>query len=163
MVLFQFRKPLLSCRESPSAELNCIALTTHVSSSTRIGYPISHTRYSYIFVSPYTYIPASHYDSMSAVCELKGFLSFLILWVVSKQPMNGATVAEELTRRRGTRPSPGTLYPALHELHRRGLIQPDAEKRYHLTAKGRRELDQGVQTFCTIFSDFSEMRSSCAR
>ncbi len=92
---------------------------------------------------------------------MKGFLSFLILWSISKQAMNGAAIAEELARRRGTKPSPGTLYPALHELQRRGLIEANDTKTYNLTSKGKKELETGLQTFCTIFADFSEMQSQC--
>lgn len=99
----------------------------------------------------------------STACDMKGFLSFLIMWLLSKQTMNGASLAEALEKRRGTRPSPGTLYPALHELQRRGLIEANKQKEYALTSKGKKELDAGLQVFCTIFSDFSEMKSCCNR
>jgi PadR family transcriptional regulator, regulatory protein PadR len=94
---------------------------------------------------------------------MKGFLSFLILWLLSKENMNGASIASEMERRRGTKPSPGTLYPALKDLKEKGFITSDEKKEYSLTAKGRKELDAGLNTFCTIFSDFSEMQSCCKK
>ena len=47
---------------------------------------------------------------------MKGFLSFLILWIISKRKMTGAEITQELERRRGHRPSPGTIYPVLKYL-----------------------------------------------
>ncbi len=94
-------------------------------------------------------------------CDMKGFLSFLILWLLSKQSMNGAAIAGEMEKRKGTRPSPGTLYPALKDLKEKGLIHANNDKEYTLTTKGRKELDKGLVTFCTIFSDFEEMKSCC--
>jgi len=49
-------------------------------------------------------------------CDMKGYLSYLILWILSKEKMNGSEIARELEKRRGTKPSPGTIYPALKEL-----------------------------------------------
>jgi PadR family transcriptional regulator, regulatory protein PadR len=96
-------------------------------------------------------------------CDMKGFLSFLILWMVSKQPMTGAAIAEELEKRKGNKPSPGTIYPALKDLKEKGLLQANTKKEYTLTTKGKKELDKGLKTFCTIFSDFQEMQSCCKR
>lgn len=95
--------------------------------------------------------------------DMKGFLSFLILWLLSKQAMNGAAIGLEMEKRKGTRPSPGTLYPALKDLKEKGLIQANTTKEYSLTVKGRKELDKGLKTFCTIFADFNEMQSCCKR
>jgi DNA-binding PadR family transcriptional regulator len=92
---------------------------------------------------------------------MKGFLSFLILWLLSKQSMNGASIAEELAKRKGTKPSPGTLYPALKALQTKGLIQADEGKEYSLTKNGRDELDRSLHVFCQIFSDFREMKDCC--
>jgi len=46
-------------------------------------------------------------------CDMKGFLSYLILWILKKENMNGAGIAVELEKRKGSKPSPGTIYPAL--------------------------------------------------
>lgn len=94
-------------------------------------------------------------------CDMKGFLSFLILWLLSKQAMNGASIAEELAKRKGNKPSPGTLYPALKALQAKGLISANENKEYSLTADGREELDRSLAVFCQIFSDFREMKNCC--
>ena len=41
-------------------------------------------------------------------CNMKGFLSYLILWMLGKKEMNGAQIATELEKRKGSKPSPGT-------------------------------------------------------
>jgi len=93
--------------------------------------------------------------------SMKGFLSFLILWMISRKKMTGNEIANELKSRKGSKPSPGTIYPALKELRQKGLIQSDKEKRYTLTKKGQEELQAELETFFSIFCDLSEMRSCC--
>jgi len=60
-------------------------------------------------------------------CDMRGMLSFLILWLLSKKAMYGQELAEEIGKRRGTKPNPGTIYPALRELEKRGLIKSRKE------------------------------------
>lgn len=98
-----------------------------------------------------------------STCSTKGFLSLLILWMVKKQARTGAEIATELEERKGTKPSPGTIYPALKELVAKGLLKVNSKKAYSLTAKGKAELDAGLQIFCTLFSDFNEMKGSCCK
>ena len=96
-------------------------------------------------------------------CEMKGFLTLLILWMLNKHNLTGAQLAEEIARRKGSKPSPGTIYPALKDLREKGLISANKQKVYSLTRKGRIEMEHGLQMFCTAFADFSEMRSCCGR
>lgn len=96
-------------------------------------------------------------------CDMKGFLSFLLLWELREGKKTGKTLADALEARRGTRPSPGTIYPALKELANKGLIEADESKAYTLTPKGRKELDAGVKLFCGMFSDYREMERCCRR
>ena len=96
-------------------------------------------------------------------CQMKGFLSFLILWLVSKKNMTGAEIALELERRKGHRPSPGTIYPVLKDLKDKGLLLVDENKRYSLSKRGRKELDTHLKSFFETFSDIEEMRSCCNR
>lgn len=93
--------------------------------------------------------------------EMKGFLSYLILWMLSKRSMSGSEVASELERRRGTKPSPGTVYPALKELKEKGFISCDEAKVYSLTKKGQREVVWSCGMFCRMFYDFKEMFNCC--
>ena len=92
---------------------------------------------------------------------MKGFLSYLILWNLKKKSMNGAELAEELKKRRGSRPSPGTLYPSLKVLKKKGLITADKNKTYSLTKKGENELKDACTFFCKTFYDMKEMFNCC--
>jgi PadR family transcriptional regulator, regulatory protein PadR len=88
---------------------------------------------------------------------MKGFLSYLIIWILSKKNMTGAELARELKTRKGSKPSPGTIYPALKELQANGIISADKNKRYSLTPKGKKELKAACSSFCHIFYDMKEM------
>lgn len=94
-------------------------------------------------------------------CDMKGFLSYLILWMLGKKKMNGAELSKELEMRRGSIPSPGTIYPALKELKEKGLIVADKNKYYSLTKKGENELNSACSLFCKTFYDMKEMFNCC--
>ena len=95
-------------------------------------------------------------------CDMKGFLSFLVLWIVSKENVKGCDISRELERRRGSKPSPGTIYPVLKELKEKGLIISDENKVYSLTEKGEKELVSALRYFTTIFYDTEEMLKCCS-
>jgi DNA-binding PadR family transcriptional regulator len=92
---------------------------------------------------------------------MKGFLSFLILWLISKKEMTGAEITEELEKRKGHRPSPGTIYPVLKYLTNKELLDVDENKKYSLTKKGEEELEMSLTQFFDTFSDVDEMRKHC--
>lgn len=94
-------------------------------------------------------------------CEMKGYLTYLILWILSKNSRNGAEIGRELEKRRGTKPSPGTIYPALKELKNKGLIDVDENKFYSLTVNGKKELKTSCKFVCNIFYDMKEMKDFC--
>ena len=94
-------------------------------------------------------------------CRMRGFLSFLILWLVSKKGMTGAEIALELEKRKGSKPSPGTIYPVLKDLKDKGLLSVDKDKRYTLTKNGKKELEMSLNMFFETFCDVDEMRSQC--
>lgn len=98
-----------------------------------------------------------------ACCEMKGYLTYLILWILGKNNMNGAEIGRELEKRRGTMPSPGTIYPALKELKNKGLIDVDDEKIYSLTQNGEKELKLACKFFFDIFYDVEEMLNFCKK
>ena len=89
-------------------------------------------------------------------CDMRGMLSFLILFLLSKKPMHGQELACEIGKRKGEKPSPGTIYPALKALREDGLIK---EKRagkmivYELTGEGKRGLEEAKRQFCRTFTD----------
>ncbi|RLI07953.1 PadR family transcriptional regulator [Candidatus Bathyarchaeota archaeon] len=96
-------------------------------------------------------------------CDMRGLLSFTILWLLTKRDMYGQELADELERRRGTRPNPGTLYPALMELEKSGLVRSRREGRrkvYHLTEEGREGAIRACEYFCRAYGDiFKEFAS----
>jgi len=89
-------------------------------------------------------------------CDMRGMLSFLILWLLSKRSMNGQEISEELGRRRGAEPTPGTLYPALKELRARGLVEMERRGRttlYTISEEGRDGLEKACRYFCNAFGE----------
>ncbi len=95
-------------------------------------------------------------DETHGVCDMRGFLSFLILWIVRNQSMTGSEIADEIEKRKGCKPNPGTIYPALKELVRKKAIKLHVEgnkKTYSLTSTGREELNGAVNSFCKTFYD----------
>ncbi len=92
-------------------------------------------------------------------CDMRGMLSFLILFLLSKKPMHGEGIAEELERRRGIKPKAGTLYPALKELKKNGLIRGERRGKiivYYLTAEGQKTAKYTREYFCKCFGDVFE-------
>lgn len=96
-------------------------------------------------------------------CDMKGFLSYLVLWSLSKKSMTGSEIAKELEKRKGSKPSPGTIYPVLKELKKSGLISSDKGKAYSLTSRGKAELKNACGIFCSIFYDVHDMAGFCKR
>jgi PadR family transcriptional regulator PadR len=94
-------------------------------------------------------------------CRSKGFLSFLILWLVSRESMTGAEIALELEKRKGKKPSPGTIYPVLKNMKESKLLSIDEHKRYTLTEKGKKSLEAHLDAFIRTFYDIDEMKSCC--
>jgi len=95
-------------------------------------------------------------------CMMKGFLSFLILWLINKnKKMTGTEIASELEKRKGHRPSPGTIYPVLKDLKDKGLLTVDKNKSYSLSKAGKQELQISIDRFFETFFDVDEMRSHC--
>ena len=98
---------------------------------------------------------------MKECCDMKGFLSFTALRLIGKSPMSGEELRRILAERRGSKPSPGTIYPVLKELSANGWIEAvkrgkgkgGKEKKYRLTVKGRRELNAATKRFVAIFCD----------
>ena len=86
---------------------------------------------------------------------MKGFLSFLVLRFISQREMSGEDIRKELEKRKGTRPSPGTIYPVLKHLHEMKLIEvvdpKSKEKKYHITAAGKKEAKESTKRFVSLF------------
>ena len=92
-------------------------------------------------------------------CDMRGMLSFQILWLLSKGKMHGEMIAEEIEKRRGEKPKPGTLYPALKELSNKGLINGSRRGKiivYSITSDGRAAVKVATDYFCRSFGDIFE-------
>lgn len=83
---------------------------------------------------------------------VQGTLDLLVLKMLALEPLNGWTISQRLRAVSGEvlQVSDGSLYPALHKLEQRGLInaewRPSENNRrakfYALTRAGRRELER---------------------
>ncbi len=97
-------------------------------------------------------------------CDMRGMLSFYILWLLSKRSMNGQEISEELRKRRGTKPTAGTIYPALKELRIKGLVEMERKGRtttYSLSVEGRNGLEKACEYFCSAFGEiFKEYKKT---
>ena len=87
-------------------------------------------------------------------CDMRGMLSFMILWLLSKKSMYGEEMAKELGKMKGGKPTPGTIYPALKQLKNNGMITSHKEGRkiiYSLTEEGEKASKEAVEYFCSAF------------
>jgi len=89
-------------------------------------------------------------------CDMRGMLSFLILHLLSKKRMYGLEIAKEIAKRKADRPNPGTLYPTLKDLERKGLVESNKEgnvRMYKLTAAGKQGLQEAREFFIQAYGD----------
>lgn len=73
--------------------------------------------------------------------------------------MSGEEIRVEIEKRRGQKPSPGTIYPVLKVLSEYGWIEAKEqgkEKIYSLTTEGKKELKEATRRFIAIFCDMGE-------
>lgn len=91
---------------------------------------------------------------------LTGTVSVLILSLLQEREMYGYEMLQEAERRsaRTLRLKEGTLYPALHQMERSGLLKSTwrdspagrARKYYSLTAKGRRQAESKRRQWASL-------------
>ena len=88
-------------------------------------------------------------------CDMRGMLGFLILFLLSKRTMNGQEIADEIANRKGERPSPGTIYPALKSLRLMEFIEVEEKEgkaiSYKLTERGTNALKVSKRRFTRTF------------
>ncbi len=93
---------------------------------------------------------------LPSLIDLRGLLSFWLLWEVRRGPKTGAEISERLAWRRGSPVSPGTLYPALAALEKEGAVAKAMKGRdseYRITARGRSELECAVGCLRAMMRD----------
>jgi len=89
-------------------------------------------------------------------CDMRFMLSFYILWLLHQRPMYGDEIAEAIGKKTGTKPTPGTIYPALSKLEARGSIESKHEGRkvvYSLTKTGQDGLKDATSYFCHTYGE----------
>ena len=87
---------------------------------------------------------------------MRGLLTFQILWELRTEELNGQEIADRIAERKGTKPTPGTIYPALKELKKKRLIKGRKEGRqviYSLTNHGRAGVADAAVYFVRAFGD----------
>ncbi len=87
--------------------------------------------------------------------EFRGFLSFLILHELGKEPLYGEQLAERIGARKGEKLTPGTIYPALKRLRRFKLVsyaRDGRKKVYSLTPEGKKEVAALYRLFGRYFA-----------
>ena len=73
--------------------------------------------------------------------------------------MYGGEISEELKKLRGSKPTPGTLYPALKSLTEAGLVisvEQGRKKVYELTPQGKEGIESAVQVFYNMYGPIIE-------
>jgi PadR family transcriptional regulator len=91
-----------------------------------------------------------------------GMIRLHILHHAENEAIFGAGMAEELARH-GYKISPGTLYPILHGLEKRGYLRSEEERSgksirrlYRITASGRRALKTAKLRVRELFGELIE-------
>jgi PadR family transcriptional regulator, regulatory protein PadR len=86
---------------------------------------------------------------------MKGFLEFQVLALIDNHGMCGNEIRKEISKRRGSIPSPGTIYPVLKNLAKKNFIKEEIssgkEKKYHITINGKKELIKSKKIFRMMF------------
>jgi PadR family transcriptional regulator PadR len=88
--------------------------------------------------------------------DMKGMLSFHVMWILRQRRMCGDELIKELGKRRDDTPSPGTLYPALKNLKADGLVEAnrdDKRMNYSITPKGIKDLDLAISYFKSVYGE----------
>lgn len=91
-----------------------------------------------------------------------GMIRLHVLHHAEREAIFGAGMAEELARH-GYKISPGTLYPILHGLEKRGYLKSEEERSgksvrrlYEITASGRRALKTAKLRVRELFGELIE-------
>ncbi len=109
-------------------------------------------------------IPTSHYDNTNGKTKddrdlYGGLIRLHVLHHASEKPLYGYWMIAEL-RRHGYEIGPGTMYPLLHRLERKGYLRSKQErsgsryrKIYRITPSGRRALSLARRRVRELFGE----------
>lgn len=100
--------------------------------------------------------------------DLRGKLRLLILLILSDSPKHGYLIMKEIEKLTGKPPSPGSVYPVLNELLRKGYVEANVsrvgarvQKTYFITDAGREYLEENKELAIKVmrrFKGFSILR-----
>ena len=100
--------------------------------------------------------------------DLRGKLRLLILLILSDSPKHGYLIMKEIEKLTGKPPSPGSVYPVLNELLRRGYVEASisrvgarVQKTYYITEAGSKYLEENKELAIKVmrrFKGFSILR-----
>lgn len=91
-----------------------------------------------------------------SIVSLKGFLKFQILHELRGQKLCGDELAQIIGKKKGSKLTPGTIYPALKYLRRKKLIHHrkyGRKKLYDLTDHGKEEYKIAKKNITKIFKE----------
>jgi len=90
------------------------------------------------------------------ILSLKGFLAFQILHELKKKSLCGDELAESIGGKKGSKLTPGTIYPTMKYLRKHKLVKRKKDgrkKMYTLTDKGISEYKVFKKNFVKIFKE----------
>ena len=90
------------------------------------------------------------------VLTMKGFLAFQILHELKKHSLCGDELARNIGGKKGSKLTPGTIYPSLKYLRKHKLVtrkRSGRKKNYNLTDKGKEEYKIFRRNFIRIFKE----------
>jgi len=100
--------------------------------------------------------------------DLRGKLRLLILLILSDSPKHGYLIMKEIEKLTGKPPSPGSVYPVLNELLRKGYVEASVsrvgarvQKTYFITGAGMKYLEENKELAIKVmrrFKGFSVLR-----
>lgn len=100
--------------------------------------------------------------------DLRGKLRLLILLILSESPKHGYLIMKEIEKLTGRPPSPGSVYPVLNELLRKGYVDVNVsrvgarvQKTYFITEAGMKYLEENKELALRVmrrFKGFSILR-----
>ena len=97
-----------------------------------------------------------YYMERRRVINLKGFLSFQILHELRRKRLCGDELAETIGKKKSSKLTPGTIYPALKNLRHNKLVtfkQEGRKKIYTLTPQVVKEYSETKKLFKKAFID----------
>ena len=93
---------------------------------------------------------------------VSGFIRLHILHQAAQEPLGGFRMIEEL-RRHGYEMSPGTIYPLLHSLQKKGYLSVEVKREgrrswreYSATKEGKRVLSAAKRKLRELFHELIE-------